>query len=109
MWNWVACGEEVDDQFAACWNCQATQSGRRPTVIEATGDEDNRLKSLVNKKHKPISCLRCSQILEHVGTRKFHQGPSYGDFGELGNVGRESVEMYVCPGCGHIEFFTFED
>ena len=111
MWNCAACGEEVDDQFDACWSCEATRSGRKPTHLADTGDEDNRLKSLVNKKHKPMGCLRCSRILGYAGTRKFHQGPNFGVLGDLGEllVGQESVEMYVCRGCGHIEFFTFVD
>jgi hypothetical protein len=111
MWNCPACGEEVDDQFDVCWNCQATQSGRRRHNLTHAGDEDNLLKSLVNKKHKPMNCLRCSRILDHAGTRKFHQGPNLGALGDWGElfVGQESLEMYVCRGCGHIEFFTFED
>ena len=111
MWNCAVCGEEVDDHFSACWSCQATQAGRRPTDLTAAGNEDDRLKSLVNKKHKPMNCLRCSRTLTHAGTRNFHQGPNFGALGDWGEllVGQESVEMYVCPGCGHIEFFTFDE
>lgn len=30
MWSCVKCGEEVEDTFELCWNCQANRSGRSP-------------------------------------------------------------------------------
>ena len=73
--------------------------------------EDERFKSIVNRKYKPMSCLRCGATLAHVGTRKFHQGPNFGILGDLGEllVAKESLEMYVCPDCSHVEFFSFSE
>src|SRR6185295_1009226 len=111
MWNCTACGEEVEDNFEACWNCQTTRSGRRDVNIEVPANEDSELMARVNRKHKPMSCLRCGGLLEHVGTRKFHEGPHFGALGDLGEllVAQESLEMYVCPECGQVEFFAFAE
>ena len=79
-----------------------------PAAGEVVEDRD---KARVNKKHKPMNCLRCGITLEHAGTKKFHQGPSLGVLGDWAElfVGHESLDMYVCPQCGHVEFFVFED
>ena len=79
--------------------------------MESEDPGEDRLKAIVNKKYRPMNCLRCDSTLEHVGTKKFHQGPNLGALGDWGEllVGSESLEMYVCSQCGHIEFFTFGD
>lgn len=28
MWNCIACGEQVDDDFEVCWNCQTSKDGK---------------------------------------------------------------------------------
>jgi hypothetical protein len=102
----------VEDNFDACWNCQTTKAGRRPALKPSADDTvDNRLKALVNQRHKPMKCLRCSGNLIHAGTKKFHEGPNLGVLGDLGEllVERESLDMYVCKTCGHVELFAFGD
>jgi hypothetical protein len=70
---------------------------------------DDRVKAIVNKRHKPMGCVRCSSVLIHAGTKKFPQGSNFGgDLGEL-LVAKETLEMYVCSECGHVEFFAFGD
>jgi hypothetical protein len=111
MWICAVCAEEVEDNFDACWNCQTTRGGRRPAQDQETQEsEDDRLKAIVNLRHKPKKCLHCSGDLVHAGTKKFHQGTHFGVFGDLGEllVDQESLDMYVCNGCGHVEFFKFE-
>ena len=56
----------------------------------------------------PIACPRCERKLEHVGTKRFHEGTNWGAFGELGElfVKRERFDVYVCPRCGRVEFFV---
>ena len=112
MWNCSSCGETVEDHFELCWNCQATKSGRRPvSELEAEDIGEDRARARINKKYKPMNCLRCDSTLEHAGTKKFHLGPNLGVLGDWGEllVGRESLDMYVCSQCGHVEFFTFDD
>jgi hypothetical protein len=48
-----------------------------------------------------VSCARCSQPLEYVGRKRFHEGANRGVFGELGElfVKREHLDVYVCPRC----------
>ena len=103
MWRCLKCGEEVEDHFELCWNCQANRRGLRPfkQLVEDV-PEDERVKARVNKKHKPINCLRCSTILNYAGSRRLQQGPAFGVFEEV-------VEMYVCSSCNHVEFFAFEE
>jgi len=104
MWRCLKCGEEVEDHFDLCWNCQANRRGLRQfkPIVEDDPD-DERVKARVNKKHKPMNCVRCSTILTYAGSRRLQQGPGFGGFGELG----DSVEMYVCGECSHVEFFAF--
>jgi hypothetical protein len=55
-----------------------------------------------------IKCLRCQTRLEHLGTKRFHEGSNWGVLGELGEifVKREQFDMFVCPRCGHVELFV---
>ena len=110
MWHCLKCGEDVEDHFELCWNCQANRRGHRPFNTNQNGEaEDERVKAIVNRKYKPMSCLRCGTTLTNAGTRKFHQGPNFGVLGDWGEllVAKESLEMYVCQDCGHVEFFNF--
>lgn len=106
MWRCLKCGEEVEDHFDLCWNCQANRRGLRPfkQILEDDPD-DERVRARVNKKHKPINCLRCATILTYAGSRRLQQGAGFGVFGDLGES--EIVEMYVCGECSHVEFFAF--
>jgi predicted RNA-binding Zn-ribbon protein involved in translation (DUF1610 family) len=106
MWRCLKCGEDVEDQFELCWNCQANRRGLRQFQNSSRSEpEDERVKAIVNRKHKPMSCLRCGCVLTHTGTRKFYQGPNLGEL----LIAKESLEMYVCQECGHVEFFSFGD
>ena len=109
IWHCLKCGEDVEDQFEVCWNCQADRRGLRNFNKREIEYPEDRVRAIVNKKHKPMSCLRCSAVLSHAGTRKLHQGPNFGVLGDWGEllVTKETVEMYVCPECGHVEFFAF--
>jgi hypothetical protein len=50
----------------------------------------------------PLTCLRCGVRLQHLGTR------DVGSLGELGVMfaGKEVLEVYACPTCGHVDLFT---
>jgi len=112
MWHCVKCGEDVEDHFDRCWNCQANRRGLRQfNHNHVDGYEDDRVRAIVNKKHKPMNCLRCNDPLTYAGTKKFPPGPSLRVFGDLGEllISRENIEMYVCQSCGHVEFFAFGD
>ena len=56
----------------------------------------------------PISCQRCEQQMEFVGTKRLHEGTNWGVLGEIGEffVKRERFDVYVCPQCGRVEFFV---
>jgi ribosomal protein S27AE len=56
----------------------------------------------------PISCPRCEQQLDFVGTKQLHEGTNWGVLGELGElfVKRERFDVYLCPRCGRVEFFV---
>lgn len=109
IWHCLKCGEDVEDQFEVCWNCQADRRGLRNFNKSEIEYPEDRVRAIVNKKHKPMNCLRCTTVLTHAGTRKLHQGPNFGVLGDWGEllVTKETVEMYVCSECGHVEFFAF--
>lgn len=110
MWHCLKCGEDVEDHFDLCWNCQANRRGLRHfSQIELDALADDRERARVNKKHRPMNCLRCGSALSYTGSRRLQQGSSRGIFGDLGEllVGKEVIEMYTCADCGHVEFFVF--
>ncbi|MGE5594831.1 MAG: hypothetical protein ACM3S1_02210 [Hyphomicrobiales bacterium] len=52
-------------------------------------------------------CLRCGVPLTYVGRREFHFGPRHGALGDFSElfVHRETLALFVCEQCGHVEFF----
>ena len=110
MWHCVKCGEEVEDIFELCWNCQASRSGRSMAPFDSDAPaKTDRAAEIANKRFKPMDCLRCNARIDHVGTREFHEGANHGLLGDLEGlfVGRDQLDMYHCPECGHVEFFAF--
>jgi hypothetical protein len=53
-------------------------------------------------------CLRCEVRLRYVGEKSFHEGTRWGAIGELGHLFERSssFDVYVCPQCGHVDFFV---
>ncbi|MBL9150328.1 MAG: hypothetical protein JNM94_16690 [Phycisphaerae bacterium] len=95
MWTCPTCGEAHDDQFDACWRCTG-----RAKDAEAPAP-------IAPPTLSPWRCLRCPTVLQFLGTRNFHEGAPWGAIGNLGEllVRREQFDVYVCPRCGHVEFF----
>lgn len=96
MWKCGKCREDVEDGFGACWNCGTS----------ADGVEDP---SFPRAAVRPsVACSRCNVALEHLGTKRFHEGANWGVLGELGElfVKRERFDAYACPRCGRLEFFV---
>ena len=53
-------------------------------------------------------CLRCEVRLRYVGEKSFREGTNWGVIGEIGHLfeKRSSFDVYVCPQCGHVDFFV---
>lgn len=85
MWT-CRCGEQIEDQFDACWRC-----------AEKPSDEPLKAKT---KERLTLECQRCKIALEYFGKRRFHVSRAW----EL-MEGREIFDIYGCPRCGHMEFF----
>jgi len=92
------CHEEIEDNFDVCWNCNYSLTENK--VIEF---DDPTIQ--VTRK---IKCLRCDGAMLYSGNFKFHEGSRYGVFGNLLEIfeNRETFDLYVCPKCGKVEFFT---
>lgn len=97
MKNCPKCNAEVEDFFDLCWNCNYSFSEEK--VIEIKDD---------SPEAKEINCLRCNVPMIYSGNYRFHEGPKTGVFGNLFElfVNRESFDLYICPKCGKVEFFT---
>ncbi len=67
-----------------------------------------KLKDSQKKAEREIDCLRCKIPMVYSGDYKFHEGTRIGALGSIFElfVNRESFDLYVCPKCGKIEFFT---
>lgn len=94
MWICSRCRETVDDAFDVCWNCGTPIDGESAQVAP--------------EAPSALTCLRCSETIEHLGTKRFHEGANWGILGELGElfVKRERFDVYACPKCGKVEFFV---
>ena len=91
------CNAEVEDNFDLCWNCNYSFTEKK--IIEIN---DLALGS------REINCLRCDVKMLYSGEYKFHEGTRTGVFGNLFELftNRERFELYICPKCGKVEFFT---
>jgi hypothetical protein len=101
-WTCKQCGAEVDDELAMCWQCGAGQDGSPPP---------DGWRSELAEQPKPVpralACLRCSTEMAYLGTKRFYEGSYTADI-LLGDffIHREEFEVYLCPGCGKVEFFA---
>ena len=98
MKNCPNCKSEVENNFNLCWNCN--WSFMENKVIDL--DDFNRT------DERDINCLRCNVRLLFSGNYKFHEGTRYGVLGNVFELftNRESFDLYICPKCGKIEFYS---
>lgn len=101
MWTCAKCAEQLEDDFGTCWNCGTSKTGVENPDFE-------REEVPLNAGGRDIECLRCGRALDYLGLRHFHEGARWGVFGDLGEllVRTERFEVYLCSGCGHVEFFS---
>ncbi len=61
-----------------------------------------------NFQFDSLPCLRCGTTLVFAGHFKFHEGAKWGLGGQLFElfVNRVSFDVYKCPECGKVEFYT---
>ncbi len=109
MWRCPSCGEDVEDDFNVCWNCQRPKGG----AAAAPGDEGTDPAGLVETARpdgsievtvagKPLACAVC-------GNRAFHERNSllntrFATFMKLDWANADAVN-YICTRCGHIDWF----
>jgi len=88
MWHCGKCGEQNEDQFEACWKCQAAAESVEDTALDILFDPD---------KPQPVSdggvvaCPTCGQQFRVQGAT----APQ-----EASGVRRRS-DSALCPHCGH--------
>ena len=91
------CNAELEDTFELCWNCNYSLTENK--VIELPP---------ADPRMRDVSCLRCNVPLVFSGNYDFHEGEKMGVWGNLleAFVNTESFDIYLCPRCGHVDFFT---
>jgi predicted RNA-binding Zn-ribbon protein involved in translation (DUF1610 family) len=91
------CGAEIENNFELCWNCSYSLTEQK--VVD--------IKDLENCG-RDIDCLRCGTAMLFSGVYNFHEGAKMGLLGNIFEafVNRERFELYICPKCGKVEFFT---
>ena len=57
-----------------------------------------------------FKCLRCGHQMKYIGTEDFQLGKTGFFLGDLPNLfaGAMRLSVYRCPGCGKVEFFSFD-
>lgn len=89
MWICQHCGAEVEsDDWDTCWNCLWSRSGQPPAPDEPPPEP------------QPLSCLRCETTLKPMGSKQFQQRGFV--------LVHDQFDLFVCPRCGHVEFFLSE-
>lgn len=97
MKNCPNCNAEMEDHFELCWKCNYSLSQEK--VIEITE---------VPPGTRDLDCLRCGIPMVYSGKYKFHEGARVGLLGNIFEIflNRESFDLYLCPKCGKVEFFS---
>lgn len=89
MWICQHCRAEIEsDDWDTCWNCQWSRTGE-PPAPDAPPPES-----------EPLDCLRCQNPLQSMGSKQFHQRGFI--------LVPDQFDLFVCPRCGHVEFFLSE-
>jgi DNA-directed RNA polymerase subunit RPC12/RpoP len=112
VWTCIGCGENVDDDFGVCWNCQRARDG---SPGEAKGEESSAAGLVetpqvdgsveVTAAGRTLSCVVC-------GHRRFHERNSLlntrlATFFKVDWANAQAVN-YICTRCGHIFWFWAE-
>lgn len=91
------CQSEVESNFNLCWKCNYSFTENK--IVEIFEEQ---------KGSRELDCLRCKVKLKFGGNFKFHEGPRIGVLGAAFELfqNRETFELYLCPKCGKVEFFS---
>ena len=98
MKNCPNCRAELEDHFELCWNCNYSLTEKRVVEIRE-----------LPRGSRELNCLRCSDVeMIFSGKFKFREGLRFGILGNFFEMfeNRETFELYICPKCGKVEFFT---
>ncbi|TKG94034.1 hypothetical protein EYV94_14865 [Puteibacter caeruleilacunae] len=99
MKNCPNCNAELEDNFNVCWNCDYSLTEQKIVQFEEP-----------QQGSRKIDCLRCHIPMQYAGNYKFHEGTRVGVMGSIFEAfqNRESFDLYLCPKCGKVEFFSPE-
>ena len=56
--------------------------------------------------HESLRCLRCVEVMERAGVRRFTVRGGGGGLVAALFGKRLALETFVCPSCGKVEFFA---
>ena len=112
MWNCPKCGEDIEDQFDACWKCAGGGTeegdGEEPGVEEPFSVERRGTCPDCENELQPIKLLDATQGSGPDGAGSDHIEISFAApdakrsffFGRTPRLG--VVKGFICPGCGRI-------
>jgi Zn finger protein HypA/HybF involved in hydrogenase expression len=91
------CHSEVEENFELCWKCNYSFTENKIAAIAE-----------LSRGTRELTCLRCKTPMLYSGNFKFHEGARMGVLGNLFElfVNQETFDLYICPKCGKVEFFT---
>ena len=91
------CQTEVEPAFNLCWNCNYSFTENK--VVEFFEEKPGNC---------DIDCLRYAVPIRFAGNFDFHEGTNFAALGSLFEIfiNRESFDLYLCPKCGKVEFFS---
>ena len=109
MWKCSSCGEDVDDDFNVCWNCQRGKVGSPAAATVDTQAEGGLVETIrpdgsigVTAAGRTLTCAVC-------GNTAFHERNSllntrFATFMKLDWANAQAVN-YICTRCGYIHWF----
>ena len=97
MWRCPQCSQEVDDDFAVCWNCETFRDN---TETVADSHQNHAL-------HEPLAaCLRCGSAIRFLGSASFRDESKWGAWSALKHVmANTNFDIFGCIDCGQVELF----
>jgi predicted nucleic-acid-binding Zn-ribbon protein len=110
MWKCPSCGEDVEDGFNVCWNCQRGKDGTEapppdpsPAGLVETTVADGSVE--VSVHGKPLTCVVCRHTSFHE--RDSLLNTRLATFFNFDWANAQAIN-YICTRCGYIHWFWGE-
>jgi predicted nucleic-acid-binding Zn-ribbon protein len=109
MWRCPSCGEDVEDDFNVCWNCQRDKNGTAPPQPSGSPAPANLVETTTTEGSVEVSVAGRALACVVCGNATFHERDSLlntrlATFFKLDWANAQAIN-YICTRCGYIHWF----